>query len=329
MVPRASSDREGSGCEDPRREDPSEREDWGSSLDLRRIPLPTISPRGSQPALRALGEAHDDRDCALSEGPDLDRLDQGIEIWRLDCRPFERADLSPPVYLSALERRRFAAMRHPTSRAHFAGGRWLVREILSGYTGKPPHSIDIGVDARGRPFAGLASKPWGSVDSKASPLAQKIDFNLSHSGGDIVLALAIAPKSRRGRFAAPTVGIDIERVDPHRNWQAIAERRFSLAERRGLRLHGDEQARCLAFFRTWVRKEAFVKALGSGISTNFQRFDVTTGAVAGLEGLRIEGEECERWTIRDLQLSEPSFDEGGFDPGIVGAIAWRSLPSSR
>ena len=162
--------------------------------------------------------------------------------------------------------------------------------------------------------------PSKSRDSIADipTLEERIDFSLSHSGTDIVLALAIAPETKR----RPSIGIDIERVDPDRDWQAIADRRFSPAERRELRLHADEKTRCLAFFRTWVRKEAFVKALGSGISTNFQRFDVATGTVPGLNGLRIEGEERDRWTIRDLQLSNSPFDET-LDPELVGAIAWK------
>ncbi len=211
-------------------------------------------------------------------------------------------------------------MRHPTSKAHFAGGRWLVREILSKTMARPPQSIDIAIDARGRPF------PRPQADSRIAGgrmLEERIDFSLSHSGNEIVLALAMAPADRR----RPAVGIDIERVDPQRNWQAIADRRFSLAERRGLRLHRNETDRCLAFFRTWVRKEAFVKALGSGISTNFQRFDVATGAVPGLDGLRIEGEERDRWRIRDLQLSNAPLSET-LDPGIVGAIAWKDFESS-
>ncbi len=218
-------------------------------------------------------------------------------------------------------------MRHPISRAHFAGGRWLIREVLSRRLARPPQSIDIGIDSHGRPFLSPASTLSSSSgrllsNPPANPPSagnEAIDFSLSHSGAAIVSALAIAAAGGE----RPAIGIDIERVDSKRNWQAIAERRFSLAERRSLRRYRDDDARRLAFFRTWVRKEAFVKALGTGISTNFSRFDVATGAVPSLNGLRIEGEERDRWTIRDLPIPKAVFDKV-LAENIVGAIAWKS-----
>ena len=63
--------------------------------------------------------------------------------------------------------------------------------------------------------------------------------------------------------------------------------------------------------RTWVRKEAFVKALGTGVATGFDRFDVSTGAEPALTGARIDGICMTEWSIRDLFPA----------PGYVAAVA--------
>jgi 4'-phosphopantetheinyl transferase len=70
----------------------------------------------------------------------------------------------------------------------------------------------------------------------------------------------------------------------------------------------------MAFIRTWVRKEAFVKALGTGVATGFGRFDVGADAEAILLAARIEGVEAGEWSIRD-------FEPGA---GYLGAVAVRS-----
>ena len=55
------------------------------------------------------------------------------------------------------------------------------------------------------------------------------------------------------------VGVDVEREREIEDAEAIAERCFSPAER--------DACRALGFLYCWTRKEAFVKALGSGLSS--------------------------------------------------------------
>ena len=74
-------------------------------------------------------------------------------------------------------------------------------------------------------------------------------FSLAHSGGLVVCALA--PHGR--------IGVDVELPRP-RDVGAIAERYFSSEESRWV---GAELRR---FLRLWVLKEAYLKALGVGIS---------------------------------------------------------------
>ena len=177
-------------------------------------------------------------------------------------------------------------MRNPDARLHFTAGRWLARHVLASRLGCPAAEVEITIGAHGRP----------------SLVSGEIDFNLSHAGSIVVLVLGAA-----------RVGIDVETTRRATGWRSIARRFFSAAETATIEACAEGERRT-AFFRTWVRKEAFVKALGTGVATGFDRFDVATGAEPALCAARIEGIDAGEWSIRD------------FEPGAghVGAVAVRT-----
>ena len=209
-----------------------------------------------------------------------------IDIWRLDCARRRDAGPSFESALDPRERARLHGMRSPVARLHFAAGRWLARRVLAHRLGRAEAEIELTVDAHGRPSLATGG----------------IDFNLSHAGSCVVIALS-----------AVRVGIDVESLQRTRDGPSIARRFFSPAEAAAVEASAAGE-RERTFFRIWVRKEAFVKALGTGIATGFGRFDVGTGAGAALVAARIEGVEAAEWTIAD------------FDPGAghLGAVAART-----
>ena len=83
----------------------------------------------------------------------------------------------------------------------------------------------------------------------------------------------------------------------------IAERFFSVAERAALRGLPQEQ-RHQAFFRCWTRKEAFIKALGEGLSHPLDQFDVSFAPEepAALLATRPIAEEVRRWVMWNVQV---------------------------
>ena len=85
---------------------------------------------------------------------------------------------------------------------------------------------------------------------------KKIHFNLSHSCGHSVLAFS--PNSQ--------IGVDIEKIDPDFNFRLIARANFSEAENRFIDIK--EQEACIRFYTLWTRKEALLKAVGTGIGEN-------------------------------------------------------------
>lgn len=147
------------------------------------------------------------------------------------------------------ERTRAERLRLPAVRARFVRSRSLLRTILAAYTGHDPSELRFGVRGQGKPVL-------------AGPVSS-IRFNLSRTDAQWLLAVA------RGR----EVGVDVERVDRAVDVDAVAARLFSARERATLRgLDGERKVR--AFFRVWACREATVKAMGEGMFSHSDRFEV-------------------------------------------------------
>ena len=85
---------------------------------------------------------------------------------------------------------------------------------------------------------------------------KRLNFNLSHSSECSVLAFS--PNSE--------IGIDIEKIDPEFEFDLIAKAHFSEAENRFIDAGQHESSK--RFYTLWTRKEALLKAIGTGIGEN-------------------------------------------------------------
>jgi 4'-phosphopantetheinyl transferase len=154
------------------------------------------------------------------------------------------------------ERARADRFRFPRDRRRFVVRRARLRQLLGGWVGRAPEALVFGENGHGKPV--LADGP---------------PFSLSHSADMMMLAIGDAD-----------VGCDIEWIDPALDWPPLAETFFTTAERNALAALPPEAGR-RAFFACWARKEAFVKALGLGLSYPLDAFDVSvSGAAALLSG---------------------------------------------
>lgn len=81
---------------------------------------------------------------------------------------------------------------------------------------------------------------------------RELEFNLSHSEGYAVLA--IQPEH--------PVGVDIEDTRRGVNWASLAPRYFAASEASRVLAAEDPER---LFFSTWTAKEAYIKAIGSGL----------------------------------------------------------------
>jgi 4'-phosphopantetheinyl transferase len=103
------------------------------------------------------------------------------------------------------------------------------------------------------------------------------------------------------------VGIDTEYMRPLEDAMQIADTFFSRHERSTLR-KVPEHLRLQAFFSCWTCKEAYVKAVGRGLSQTLDQFDVSFLLAEEAQLLSVDGqpEEVERWKLYAISLP-PSF----------------------
>jgi 4'-phosphopantetheinyl transferase len=118
-----------------------------------------------------------------------------------------------------------------------------------------------------------------------------LEFNVSHSGSVAVLAFA------RGR----ALGVDVEQLRENFDHEAIACRFFSEEEQRQLAALQPSE-RYQGFFRCWTRKEAYIKAQGTGLSLPLHQFDVSLkpGEVNALLFTRPDSAEAARWSLQEV-----------------------------
>ena len=152
--------------------------------------------------------------------------------------------------LSPAEIRRADRYQKPADRHLSLVSKVLVRYLVAGMTGRHPASLCFSANDHGKPF--VADLP-------------DIHFNLSHSHGAAVCAVC--------RDTA--VGVDVEDSGRQTNL-SIADRFFSLPEAELVsRATGDEQRKM--FFDIWTLKEAYIKAVGKGLSIALDSFSFNAG----------------------------------------------------
>jgi 4'-phosphopantetheinyl transferase len=170
-----------------------------------------------------------------------------IHVWRIRLN-LPVAGSSP---LSGDELQRAERLRDAVKRAQFIAGRSGMRTLLGEYTHTHPRDLRFTYGPHGKP-----SLP----DSQ-------LQFNFSNSGGMALLAVSIDR----------AIGIDIEHRDRTIRVDSLAQHIFTEAELAAFNtLPGD--ARHAALLTAWTRKEAYIKALGTGFSLSLKSFSVAVPA---------------------------------------------------
>lgn len=161
------------------------------------------------------------------------------ETWLLEAY---RGILSPQ---EREKQQRFLFERH---RKQYLVSHALVRITLSRYSLVPPEAWTFSTNAYGRP----------EIQAPASP---GLRFNLSHTDGMVVVAVALAAD----------VGVDVEDAQRAGETVSVADRFFAPSEVAALRALevGRQRER---FFEYWTLKESYIKARGMGLSLPLEQF---------------------------------------------------------
>jgi 4'-phosphopantetheinyl transferase len=189
--------------------------------------------------------------------------------------------------LSPEEQARANRFHFERDRRSYTVARAALRHILGFALGLPAAVVGFAYGAHGKPL--LAGAGTAQPD---------LQFNLSHSGS---WALAAVVRERH-------VGVDIEHLRAIREFQALADRFYAPREA-ALLQRLTEETRPAAFYRAWTCKEAYVKALGAGLTLDTRVIEVRLlpGQPAGLIAVRGDTAEAARWTLTALTPPAPDY----------------------
>ena len=208
-----------------------------------------------------------------------------VDCFRLDLSHCDGHDLA---LLDDTERERAARFRFDRDRVRFVAAHAQARRLLGRHLGLDPEGLRFATTVHGKPILALAAgAPPGAQAAEGA-----VVFNLTHSGPVGYLAIA-----------GCSVGIDLEQLRPFDDLQSLIENYCSPAEIAAL-AGLPPGSRAAGFLRVWTRKEAALKAWGTGIgAVPLDALHVglpLPAAVAGQESL--SGLVHDGTTYSDLRL---------------------------
>lgn len=218
-----------------------------------------------------------------------------IEVWRVDLRA---GGEDAARLLSPDEAERAARFGSERARRAFVTTRGALRTLIGSYLGAGPETVTFEYGPNGKPEV------------------PGVSFSVSHAGDVALVALG------SGR-----IGVDVEEMRGDVAMRALARRFFTGAENDALtRLSGDDLVR--GFYGCWTSKEAFVKAVGQGMSFGLDRVEVAVfPEPAALRSIDGDEDAARSWTLRAVDVTPGHLAAVAVDsPGVEVAV--RDWPAS-
>ncbi|MFD7441335.1 4'-phosphopantetheinyl transferase family protein [Streptomyces sp. NPDC059909] len=224
--------------------------------------------------------------------------DDELQLWMLR-RPWTES-AARPLTVSGLddrERERAASFQRPQDRLLYVSAHLALRRVLAACLGVHPRDVLLGRE----PCPGCGG-PHGRPVVADAPFP--LHFSLSHSHGLVLIAVATHP-----------VGVDVEQL-PSAETVDLCTPSLHPAEQKELALLPTGERR-RAFTRLWTRKEAYLKAIGTGLSRDLSADYLGEregpGAPPGPAG----------WTVRNVPTGSRHSAQSDHS-GHCAAVAFRS-----
>ncbi|MDE2076930.1 MAG: 4'-phosphopantetheinyl transferase superfamily protein [Burkholderiales bacterium] len=212
------------------------------------------------------------------------------QIWLIDLRnPLKWGEAQS---LSDAEQERAKRFRFEIDARRYVASHTALRHILGTTLGVSPQDVAIDLGPHGKPH----------------PLDSSCHFNLSHSDDWALIAI----------HHSEPIGIDLECYHPFSDWALLAQQNYTPDEYQALAsLPAEQQA--LGFLRCWTRKEACLKALGSGLLIEPHGFEAGVGAEPSRVEIKLpQGGACQMDVV---SLALPNAAESDDAPMLLGALA--------
>jgi len=232
------------------------------------------------------------------EPPPSPSLETGaVHVWRIKLDQEDDRLERFRRMLEAHELERAGRFHFEKHRRHFIVARGFLRSVVARYLGTQPEALRFSYGSYGKP----------ALESE-----HRLRFNLSHSNEVALLGVTLDAE----------LGVDVEHIRADFASEDIAQRFFSRAEVETFNaLPKEEQV--AAFFRCWTRKEAYIKAIGKGLSHPLDAFDVTLAPGTPPALLRAEDDDASRWLLTDLDAGADYAAALAIENPITMIRCWR------
>ncbi|MGB5714370.1 MAG: 4'-phosphopantetheinyl transferase superfamily protein, partial [Waterburya sp.] len=184
-----------------------------------------------------------------SQPPILDN-DQ-VHVWRANLDLPDADIVRLAAFLSPDELTRANKFRFPHLKRRFTAARGILRQLLGNYLSIKPNDLTFEYSDRGKPR--LSSSKQDSLPN----------FNLSHS----------QEYALYGFTYHDPIGVDLEYIREMPDALKIAQRFFSAREYQLIKDAASKEQPAL-FFKLWTAKEAYLKAVGTGLAGSLDSVDI-------------------------------------------------------
>jgi len=220
-----------------------------------------------------------------------------VHLWLVDLDPPADRLARLTEHLDPEEKLRAERFIPPQVRRRFICARGSLREILARWVDLLPARLRFAYTDRGKP----------SLDPPGD-----LRFNLSHSHERALVGLTWGRE----------VGVDLEALRQGQDLRGLARRFFSEPERQALGRVPDPDFR-REFLRIWTRKEAWLKARGTGLALPLEDFAVPVGDLPHprhLTWTRGNPDEANAWSLVEVPCPE-----GYVGAACVQGDGWNAL----
>ena len=205
--------------------------------------------------------------------PNLDESD--CHVWHFSVSESLTEIPNLTTLLSVDEKQRLDTYKYPKDKTRFVIARARLRQVLERYTNTPAASITFHYTQYKKPFVN-----------------DPIQFNISHTNTDIVIAIA-----------KHDVGIDIETIKEQKQALNIAKRFFCPEEYATLSGLKPSQV-ANVFYHIWTQKEAIVKALGKGLFHDIKNIQVSTQIPPQIISFKDPQLDIKNWSLFRVPINQ-------------------------
>ena len=224
-----------------------------------------------------------------------------VQIWQI---PLQVPDARSPALLNQYrnclspdEKAKADRFRFEKDQRRFVIARGTLRHLLARQLNQKPQQVSFCYGTYGKPTVSLNPKNQPSPQALAG-IDCDFHFNLSHSGEIALCALGHKRK----------VGVDIEQLKTIQRLDSMMRRTLVDSEQHQVMLALDESQQSRAFLQRWTCKEAYLKAIGLGLTQSMQTVEVQ---IEPPKLLQVPEDCAEGWQLHLVDLPD----------GYVGALA--------